>query len=79
MQFCLKESVQMKHIVHKGGVLPFRVTIFYQAGALLQTLRALLTLPLKQSSDLTFEPYHLSDNLYSAISGMLPGSRSSAG
>ena len=36
----------MKQIVRKGRFLLFRATIFYQAGALLQTLQALLTLPL---------------------------------
>ena len=46
MQFCLKESAQMKQIVRKGRFSLFRATICYQMGALFQTLRALLILPL---------------------------------
>jgi len=37
MQFCLKESVQMKPIVRKSRLLPFRAAICFQMSAFFQT------------------------------------------
>jgi len=41
MQFCLKESVQMKQIVRKRRLLPFRAAICFQMSAFFRTQRAL--------------------------------------
>jgi len=44
MQFCLKESVQMKQIARKVRLLPFRAAICFEMSAFFQTPRALLIL-----------------------------------
>jgi len=46
MQFCLKESVQMKQCGRKGRFFTFSSTSLLYMSALLQTLRALWILPL---------------------------------